>query len=776
MRHSIYLNSWKAPMLMVFAFLLCFIIPAIGEEESPSFFNGNTTVQCEDFNNGGIGSWQRTAALIANAFDQTPSNGTPFLRGIDRSGISRVYNTAPPYSGDLSCVTQICFDYKIINDGDPQQTTNVNPVFHLYVGNEITPTQSAIFTSPIVVTEDSPWVTVCAQLNATAPPPGWALSNPNGIGWAQLINNVTGISFETDVAPIVTIADTIGVDNICITTTGTTAPHFHIEDEDEVERSSFCPNEPIFLDGLATECETRHFIAIEEIDPNDNATYLFETGNIFTPITMLINLQDLMAANGFAFQSGFSYRVKLAVGNNCTNWAEDWSLPFRIDETEALFHFEDENGDEKTEFCFGETIFMNAEATEHETRYFIALEEIDPDGNANYFYETGNIWTTIPYPVNLNDLMDDASAQTGEEYYFRAGYTYRVKLAVGNRCTNWDEDWMQFTVVCCASTADLIDPKFNLNGTDYEDDHYTIEAINYELYEEFHAVHEWCVFTSPNRESGPYTPVTIITGPDFSYEPAAYGIYYYVTHKIITDCGVYCFTSYNDNGGLRTREKQTEEWDPYDCEILGDVPFPSCELGGAPINLNSIGGVLTWAPVQGATSYIVVIQIGGLTSCHCGGVFPTITQLNTTTNSVIIPDGLADQCFQWTVIANCERGASTVSDPACYYPPRSRSGIENEEKGSNLSRSSSLQEQLYVYPNPASKQLHFYLTDEQLIENGFILQLINLSGELIKSKSFETGTQNGHLDIDELTDGYYLLQFIDETGESYFKKVIISNQ
>ena len=549
-------------------------------------------------------------------------------------------------------------------------------------------------------------------------------------------------------------------------------PEFHFEDEDGIQHTSFCHNEEIYLNGFASQFENYHFIAITEIDPAGNSDYLFDTGPGLTWTQAgLTNLTTLMEENGFTFQAGYTYKIKLAVGNNCDNWVE-LSKYFDTNPTpEPISHFENAEGEEKTEFCFGEEIYLNGFATINETRHFIAITEIDPTGNSDYLLETGNIWTEAGI-TSLTTLMED------DGDYFKPNHTYRIKLAVGNYCVNWVELSQEFTVICCDENEP--DPFFILDGLNYEENHYTVEAVNYDWYSNLNPVHEWYMYSSSNQTGGPYTPITYVEGEDFSHEPAQYNVFNFVIHRITTDCGEYCYTAYNNNGGGKKGKDQGGLRDEGDCSLI-DQLFPSCSAVVAPSNLMVDGNMLTWVPVPGAASYIVNATIGGQSVCACGGTNPISLSIGTTTtNSIAIPSGLSSNCFSWNVIAICSDGASSAtSETACYYPSDDDGnwgefGNGNDGNSFLFGDDSSSASEVQVFPNPVVDELNFVIDQAFIGKEDFRVDLFNTTGQLIQSNVLEADLWSANMQLGRLPNGLYHLRFTNHQGQFLNKKIVLA--
>lgn len=425
-----------------------------------------------------------------------------------------------------------------------------------------------------------------------------------------------------------------------------------------------------------------------------------------------------------------------------------------------IFHLENENEEEKTVFCFGEQIILDGRESLNETSHYVSVETFDETGQFVAYAKTGNIWTPFINPVNLNDLLI-AENDPGNTF-FKPGFTYIAKLAVGNDCDPWEEETLEFTVVCC-NDMDMYSatPNFTLNDLDHEDDHYSIEAINYELHDHLHANHEWYVYT---EENGVNTPIAILTGETFYFEPVEYGIEYFVIHKVITECEERCFQTCISNGGggmLLGQEESTCLGEEVDCSIIEDI-WPPCGDLWAPTNLQSNDGNFTWSPVPGAESYTISIQFGD-TDCHCGSQSSFAFNIGTTENtSLPIPDWLVNRCFQWTVTANCgDELTSAISTPACHYPVQLNDEEGNGDNRSDYGNNNPLQKDLKeykvsIFPNPAKD--NFTLDNNS--PNNIQVEVYSTNGQLMTSKQINSNSQQS-FDTKSMISGIYILQIKD---------------
>ena len=434
---------------------------------------------------------------------------------------------------------------------------------------------------------------------------------------------------------------------------------------------------------------------------------------------------------------------------------ESEDFPFVVLEEESplpvpIFHFEDSNGEEKTEFCFGEEIFLNGLASINETRHFIEIGIINTSNEPEGYPDT-TIWTSIDALINLTDLL--ALIGPAGNTYFKPGYNYRVKLAVGNSCDPWEEDTMEFVIRCCNDEFSA-HPKFILDDDDHDIDHYTINALAYGLFENLHPTHEWYVY-SGDFPGGPFTPITIVEGDSLSFEPAEYGVEYIVIHKVITDCEERCFRTCISNGGGGglheggEREMTTCLGEEIDCDLIGDI-FPLCNALMAPANLQAVAGVLSWDPVPGAVGYEVTIQVGGSSLCHCSGDFPSSFTISTTTNSLPV---FLNICFQWSVVANCgEETNSMPSQQACYFPGQLFGESATSREG-EISQNEFTENSFSVFPNPAND----YFEVSNTSANDASIDLYHINGQLIITNENIQAMSTVTVNTKHLAPGLYLL-------------------
>ncbi len=84
--------------------------------------------------------------------------------------------------------------------------------------------------------------------------------------------------------------------------------------------------------------------------------------------------------------------------------------------------------------------------------------------------------------------------------------------------------------------------------------------------------------------------------------------------------------------------------------------------------------------------------------------------------------------------------------------------------------SKSANEKFEVFPNPASKS---FVVKSAYLENGGILQLINMQGQNVMLENVPSGTINYEVDVTALTKGIYLVRFKSDKGKEVTAKLVV---
>lgn len=454
--------------------------------------------------------------------------------------------------------------------------------------------------------------------------------------------------------------------NICTVCDPTDFVDYHYEDENGNDQTEFCVGEDVYVNGSNTFNTNNYFMDLWIVDDNGDYDWISGAGWISgTPD--FVNITDLFEndlEHPITFEAGETYSVKLAIVHPTCGWLE-LQHDFTIVEPDSVaYHYEDENGNDKTEFCIGEDVYVNGSETLNTNNYFMDLWIVDDNGD--YDWISGAGWISgSPDFVNITELFEN---DPEHPVTFQVGETYSVKLAINDPDCGWVSLQHDFTIIDCCD--DFNEADFSL-GVDLD---YNFLVGNYESYDFLNATHEWYVFSSPNETGGPYTlehQVTTTGDNNFVlYTEGEFEVYYTIIHKVITDCGEICYAQVQyqkegKNPEAYTNVKAAE----IDCGILDEILPPKCSELTAPTNLQANGATLSWDPVPGAIAYIISSPAGNEPQIECRCRKSISLNIATEETSYTLSNSLASRCFIWQVTAICEDGtASATSQQMCFLP------------------------------------------------------------------------------------------------------------
>jgi hypothetical protein len=431
-------------------------------------------------------------------------------------------------------------------------------------------------------------------------------------------------------------------------------------------------------------------------------------------------------------------------------------------DAEAIFHFEDENGTNKTSFCYGEDVYMNGTASYGENRYFIDAWRRPIGSTQSFNWYAGLGWTTnaMVGTHNLSDLFSNLNPSKT----FEPGYEYEIKLAIANLedCVGWTPITHTFTVECC---REFLNPKFESSQNTLGN----IDILSFDQLNNIDATHEWFVVSSPNQNGGPYTPVlsTTSSGPApftlvFNSQP---GLFYTVIHRVKTLCGEICSANvhYFVQGVVESVPVVDQDIE-NGCNLI-DVVFPECEELATPTNLQVNGTTLSWDPVPGATSYIISSPAWNepQVACKCRNL--ASVYITTDQTSHTISNSLASKCFIWQVTAVCgDETQSQASQQMCFYPVLATPDQPNDVEVSEVA----------IIPNPNNGK--FSLRMDISYDTNISVELYDLYGrnvdvftDSVKSGNSRTITWDG---TGTLRRGVYFVE-IKTDHEVFYKKMIV---
>jgi Secretion system C-terminal sorting domain len=629
-------------------------------------FAGKTqTTTCENFNDQAIGSWRGSNASVGIGLAFSV-DGTYFLYSYDDQFTSWLYNTSYN-SANVSCGT-ICFDYKIFDDMISNDSPNIFNTIQIFSGTVESQATYATFVLNTPITENSPWLRICAPLNTIANGaqlPGnaqgkWVMPNGNSTTWNNLVTSFKGVAINTDVAGSSNQNEQIAIDNFCVTP---------------------------------------------------------------------------------------------SAGNCCL-------APVNI------FNFEDANGIIKTEFCYGENVYMDATASQYETSYYIDIWRRPIGSTENFSWYNGLGWFVGEAGIKN---LSDAFAKLTFPSYLTPGYEYSLKLALSNSCVGWESREQTFKIDCC-------DNYFNgdfLLDVSASQGSYAMTAKNFQTYTNVNLTHEWYVLSSPNPSGGPYTPVALTTTTNQTQvtvlNNAQYGLFYSVFHKIKNSCGDICTRRVQYQTSLgRINTSPDISAAPIDCSIL-ETLWPNCPT---PVWAAGDCWSLYWTDVPGATGYVIEFNYNDPLCCYTPyAQFTTTVETSESYYNTNYPLPPQYSCFSWRVAAKCGAVRGPWTSKICYNC--SDSYLFRKGQGNTKTDQEKTALNPVVSPNPSNGTMTLSLKAPGDLT--LTVEVYSTYGKLVqtlKQKTIPGGQFASTLTLPATEKGLYTVVFKTNYGV-FSKKVVV---
>lgn len=271
--------------------------------------------------------------------------------------------------------------------------------------------------------------------------------------------------------------------------------------------------------------------------------------------------------------------------------------------------------------------------------------------------------------------------------------------------------------------------------------------------------YSWTVDGEPAIDTSPKDPTT------FSYQ--------FNCNSTYEICGT--ATVFNTATNLYCTDTDCEKVTIKDCR---NCP---CDID-PPIKLNvQPNGVLAWAPVPGAVSYIISSPGPYDLQIFCNTCkFPSYLEpISVSQPSYQLPPLMKNRCFVWRVQAVCADGTvSDVSKQLCYLgeifvldeeladDPKLEIGLEKLVDSDGISK-------VLVYPNPTTNQINIDLTADK--EEHLTVQLIDQSGRILLENDGQIfkGYNQFTFNLTDLPRGIYMIKFNSEHINEYKKLMLI---
>lgn len=451
---------------------------------------------------------------------------------------------------------------------------------------------------------------------------------------------------------------------------------FNFEDAAHVSKTSFCIGEDIYLNGAASNLESRYSIVVSRRLTGTSAAFaLYATLGWVNGTVPVVNFSQQLAGLSTPkyFDPLYDYSVKLMVSDepNCRAVAEK-SLTFAVACcTNAV----------NANFGYAVQVSSNS--------YAIKVNSFNTYANANAVHEwyllRSNAATGGPY----TPLMSIASAAQTELTLLTnatVGYYYtiihkvktkcgevclkRVQYSAAGKAADGSADLTSGEADCClaaqywlngvGTAPQSLNAEFQINSASISAGStlYTITASFFNTYAGNSTItHEWYLLSSTNATGGPYIPVAQGYGSAFTYAGASDDLYYFIVHKVKSPCGDICYgRSICHN--CKATDESCELCRAMDCGKLAEV-WPSCITPGN-LSADCRTQKLQWAEVAGAAGYQVEVNFNDPLCCN-SRTAPTSRRYDVTANMLDLSSVVlgSKDCFRWRVLTVCSTGGTT---------------------------------------------------------------------------------------------------------------------
>jgi len=408
--------------------------------------------------------------------------------------------------------------------------------------------------------------------------------------------------------------------------------------------------------------------------------------------------------------------------------------------------FVDADGNPKSDFCYGEDIFVRVDNVDfwYNRVFFDIWDDID---NLTDYYGIGWIPRSANNIYNITQLVRDS----GDGPIDPNGI-FQLKIAIDHPTCRWIERFNEFSYECCDDiNADLkceILPEGN--GISFEG-----SAVR--DYTPNDGTHEICIYTDLD-EDGVFELVLCTDNPTLITN-LNQDTRYYITHTVTTPCGVFCENKdfcYGDCPQATPVE---------DCSTIGD---PSCvpPTVSCPDD-EEAGTELSWSDV-GAQYYWIEI-ITNDPDCGCEGTRSSRAFLaNRNFVSVNMPE---EACYSYRVRSFCKGGGRSPWSPKrCMDDCDSQDDDDKQDhdprqddgKVGGPRSDGNIESKLSVYPSPFTDRLTVAL--EGLSSESVTLDIVSIHGKVVFRDKVKTDDQKLEYTwrkTASVPSGIYIIRVVD---------------
>lgn len=428
----------------------------------------------------------------------------------------------------------------------------------------------------------------------------------------------------------------------------------------------------------------------------------------------------------------------------------------------SVFHFEDANNNMKTDFCFGESIFLDGTASFGENQYYLDVWR-RPIGSTGAFQWQaqlgGNGWTQGQLgTLNLTSIFN------GQGYSFVAGYEYQIKVATSSSpCVGWVPTTHEFRVLNSDASSN-----FTFNSFCAPDGTITVTVTASDTSAGLN--HWWGLIETsiPNSTTDPNSSQVGATqsGNTTTFTGLSKDKNYYIKHGVYNSC-----VAWRES---RTALPKTASWSGYTTNFtinasnVGNNVSVTAIANSNPVFVNHHWSI-SYAP-NGNTSGNNPVPGNPIICCNSSSAtFNTNLIIN---EWYYIKHGIWNDCAEWGETRKAFRivvqKLSTNGTP--NYVVETKDVKEVSIENLNKKSDNTIIEQLS--PNPTTKgSTCSFTTDSKNVDEVIIMDLLGKTSSVkfsIKDSNTITFSLN-----DSFTKGIYVIKVVKKDNTVSTKKLII---
>ncbi|MCL9807032.1 T9SS type A sorting domain-containing protein [Flavobacterium amniphilum] len=428
----------------------------------------------------------------------------------------------------------------------------------------------------------------------------------------------------------------------------------------------------------------------------------------------------------------------------------------------SVFHFQDAGGTVKTDFCSGESVFLNGTNSFGENQYYIDVWRRPIGSTASFQWQAqlgANGWSS-----GQAGLLNLSSIFASQNYSFAAGFEYQVKMATASApCVGWVESTQTFRVL--NNTAS---PAFTFNSFCAPNGSMSVTATaSYTA----PGLNQWWALMETNVPGAISDAATIgqvgvvQNGTTVTFTGLSQTKSYYIKHGVYGNC-----INWTEQ---RTALPQSVFWSNYttnfnlapSANINGTVSVTAAAHSN-PVFVNHHWSVY-YAP-NGSTSGNTGVP-GNPVQC-CSNASATFSANLAVNQWYYIKHGIYNDCSGWNETRKAFRVViqGFLADGSPDYAVEEYQ-IETKAKAAQVSAT----EDTVLYPNPvaAGEKLYFSTDGCEVSE----VQLIDFTGKSHKLTFVKTNSDTIEIHLEpQFKPGVYTLKVMCKDASVRIKKVVVN--